>query len=53
VAIAWVSQDEAWIAMQGKNEGDFAGALAWARELARMNRCRTIYTFDDSTSGNA
>jgi hypothetical protein len=54
--------DEAWIKMQGNRpmgpsgligSQTFAEALAGARELARGNSIQTIYTFDDSTWGNA
>jgi hypothetical protein len=46
-------RDEASISRQGKQECSFAEALAGARETARRNRLQTIYTFDDSTWGNA
>jgi len=46
-------RDETSISMQGKTECGFAEALARARETARRNRLQTIYTFDDSTWGNA
>jgi hypothetical protein len=46
-------RDEAIISKQGKQECGFEEALAYAHELARWNRCQTIYTFDGSTRGNA
>jgi len=46
-------RDEAMIHNQGKQECGFAEALAGARALAGANRCPIIYTFDDSTWGNA
>ena len=46
-------RDEASISRQGKQECSFAEALAGARETARRNRLQIIYTFDDSTWGNA
>jgi hypothetical protein len=53
----WVSwgifSDEATISIQGKTECSFVEALALAHELARWTGSQTIYTFDDSTWGNA
>jgi hypothetical protein len=46
-------RDEAMISKQGKQECGFAEALAGARALAGANGIQTIYTFDDSTWGNA
>ena len=46
-------RDEPIISRQGKQECSFEEALANAHEIARRNRCQTIYRFDDSTWGNA
>jgi ubiquinone/menaquinone biosynthesis C-methylase UbiE len=46
-------RDEPIISRHGKQECSFEEALADAHEIARRNRCQTIYTFDDSTWGNA
>jgi len=46
-------RDEAVISVQGRQACGFAEALASAHAFARWNRCQTIYTFDDSTWGNA
>src|SRR5215467_4750524 len=44
-------RDEPIISKQGKQQCSFEEALAGAHELARRNRCQTIYRFDDSTWG--
>ena len=46
-------REVAAISKQGKRECGFTEALASAHRLARWNRCEVIYTFDDSTWGNA
>jgi|SRR5215472_13354561 len=46
-------RDEAMISKQGKQVCGFAEALARAREDAQRLNLETIYTFDDSTCGNA
>src|SRR5262249_54957504 len=53
VAIAWVSQRRAMISQQGEQVCGFTEALAQARENAQRLNLETIYTFDDSTWGNA
>jgi len=47
-------RDDPIISKQGKQDCGFMEALASAHELARWNkRAKIIYTFDDSTWGNA
>jgi hypothetical protein len=41
------------IIRQGEQECGFMEALASAHRLAKLNGCEVIYTFDDSTWGNA
>jgi hypothetical protein len=41
------------ISKQGEQECGFMEALASAHRLARWNGCEVIFTFDDSTWGNA
>jgi hypothetical protein len=46
-------REVAAIIKQGKQECGFMEALASAHRFARRNGCEVIYTFDDSTWGNA
>ena len=41
------------IIWQAEQECGFMEALAYAHRYAKMNGCEAIYTFDDSTWGNA